>query len=634
MKNQYRLRLGVCLIAVGMVVSVHAEVKLAAPFGDHMVLQQGQPVPVWGKAAPGEKITVTFGGQSQSAVAASNGTWRVDLKPMKADASPRDRVVAGASTVTCSDVLVGEVWLASGQSNMAMAMKSNRRGPVLDADAEIAAANWPNLRLFQVPVGEEAKSPAVNAWKPCSPDVVPSFSAVAYFYGREIQTTLKVPVGMISAALGGSAIVPWTPPDGKLYEGCVKPLIPYGMRGMIWYQGEADPRLSYSNDMRTLVTRLRGEWGIGEFPVYYVQIAPAYDFKPNELPVLWQAQLAALDIPNTYMSPSADLGVNLHPPDKHTVGRRLARIALALTYRQTKEEYSGPVFRTAKIEKGVIRLAFDHAEGLRCSDDGALTWFTVAGSDRVFHPATAKIEGASVVVSSAEVPEPVAVRFAWDKLAGVNLVNGAGLPAYAFRTDDWPVNTEEPKPFHADLMLPRGAAVADLDAARPQLDKAVERTFQRGGREYAKVALAVAGESVLMRMRVLDYRIGAAQTNWAGASLDIYLCPGDSNRVRQVVFELQGPGRAAKATGYEMGSPRPGTVPGAWRVATVSEGAYTFEAALPLSYFGVAGDAKSFLVDAAVNAAPCREQRPEYLWLYSPQFAFSRNGFFAQVSTK
>ena len=137
-----------------------------------------------------------------------------------------------------------------------------------------------------------------------------------------------------------------------------------------------------------------------------------------------------------------------------------------------------------------------------------------------------------------------------------------------------------------------------------------------------------------MRMRVLDYRIGAAQTNWAGASLDIYLCPGDSNRVRQVVFELQGPGRAAKATGYEMGSPRPGTVPGAWRVATVSEGAYTFEAALPLSYFGVAGDAKSFLVDAAVNAAPCREQRPEYLWLYSPQFAFSRNGFFAQVSTK
>ena len=620
-----------CLLAAAIAVPAFAEVKLAVPLSDNMVLQQAQPVPVWGTATPGEKVTVSFGGQTRAAVAGSNGAWRVVLDPLKADAAPRDMVVAGANTVTCTNVLVGEVWLASGQSNMAMAMNSQRRGPVLDADAEIAAANWPGLRLYQVPT-EAERSTAANCWKPCTPEAVKLFSAVAYFYGRDLHAALKVPVGVISAALGGSAIAPWTPPDGGLFHAHVKPLCPYGMRGMIWYQGESDPRLSYSNDMRTLVTRLRGEWGIGEFPVYYVQIAPAYDFLPNTLPLLWQAQTASLAIPNTYMSASSDLGVNLHPPDKRTVGRRLARIALALTYRQTEEEYSAPVYRSAAVGKGSIRLAFDHADGLRPSDEGPLNWFTAAGTARVFHGAMARIDGSSVVVSSEKVPEPVAVRFGWDKLAMPNLVNGAGLPAFAFRTDDWPVMTEELKPFHAGLTIPRGAAVDNLDAARPMLEREPFHTIQRGGREYARFALAVAGETALVRMRVTDSRVAAAQTNWQGASLDLYLCPVDTNRVRQVVFSLQGPGREPEAAGYEMGRPMPGRVPGTWRVTNVQDGVYTLEAALPLSYFGIPEHAAAFLVDAAVNAAAFRGEKPQYVWLFSPQFAFSHNEFFGQAS--
>ena len=623
---------GALLAAFSSPVSF-AGMKPAAIFTDHMVLQQGQPAPVWGTAAPGERITVAFAGQEESATADTNGAWRVTLKPLKASAVGRTMLIrssADSPPSSISHVVVGEVWLASGQSNMAMAMDSQRRGPVLNAAAEIAAANWPALRLFQVPV-EAEKSPAANGWKPCTPETVKLFSAVAYFYGRELHAALQVPVGVISAALGGSAIAPWTPPGGGLYQAHVKPLCPYGMRGVIWYQGESDPRLSYSNDMRTLVTRLRDAWGIGDFPFYYVQIAPAYDFTPNSLPLLWQAQVAALDIPNVYMAPTSDLGVDVHPKDKRTVGGRLARLALALTYKTARDEYSGPVFRSAKIEGGGIRLSFDHAEGLRSSDEGPLTWFTVAGEDRVFHFARAAIDGACVVVSSDRVPAPVAARFAWDKLAVHNLVNGAGLPAFPFRSDDWPVATDELKPFHAEIAVPRGAAAADLEAARPLLDKATVHVVQRGGREYAQVAWAVAGDAALMRARVLDARVGPSLPDWKGAAVDWYASLPGTNRVRQVVFELQGPGRDATATGYEMGSPVAGAVPGSWRVAADKDGGYTIEAAVPLSFFGIPGNATAFLVDMSVNAAPFRGQNPQYLWLFSPQFAFSHNEFFAKA---
>ncbi len=607
-----------------------AAVSLPSIFGDNMILQLGQPVPVWGAAAPGEKVTVAFAGQSKVATADKDGAWRVTFDPMQADGEPRDMVISGANSITFTNVVVGEVWLASGQSNMAMAMKSKRRGAVLNADAEIAAANRPDIRLYQAPT-EAEKSPAANCWLPCAPESVELFSAVAYFYARDLHAALNVPVGVISAALGGSNIALWTPPNGGLYQAHVKPLCPFGLRGMIWYQGESDPRLSYSNDMRTLVTRMRGLWGMGDFPFFYVQIAPAFEFTPNSLPLLWQAQVAALDIPNTYMSASSDLGVNLHPKDKSTIGKRLAKIALALTYKTTGEEYSAPVCRSAKTEGGSIRVNFDHAEGLRCSDEGPLNWFTVAGEDCVFHFADARIEGESVVVSSEKVKKPVAVRFAWDKLAVHNLVNGAGLPAFPFRTDDWPVSTEEAKPFHVPITLPHGDSTADLDAARPILDQAAAHTLRRGGREYARVSWSVAGDSVLMRIRVHDARVFESSPDWSGALVDLYISPTDTNRVRQVVFELQGPGKEMKVVGYERGRPVDRKVPGQWRMTIAQDGEYILEAAVPFAFFGVGAPADGFLIDAAVNAAPFGGQAPEFVWAFSPRPAFRDDVWFARA---
>lgn len=609
-------------------LAASAEVKPAKIFSDHMVLQQGQAVPVWGTAPPGEQITVSFAGQTQHAVTGADGQWRVTLHALKASATPRELIVAGTNTVTFRDVLVGEVWLASGQSNMAMAVKSQRRGPVVNADAEIAAANWPNLRLFQVPINGEEQSPASNNWQPCTPQTVPLFSAVAYFYARDLHTALHVPVGIISSALGGSAIASWMPPDGNLYQEDLKPLCPYGMCGMIWYQGESDPRLSYSDEQRTLVSRLRALWGIGDFPFYYVQIAPAIDFAPNELPLLWQAQLKALDVPNCYLAAQGDNGVNLHPPDKQKVGDRLTRIALALTYRKTKNEYSAPVYRSMQVKNGKVRLTFDHAGGLRASDAGPLTWFTIAGDDRVFYPADAVIAGQDVLVASEKVPTPVAVRFAWDKLAEPNLENGAGLPAFAFRTDDWPVSTEEIKPFHTPVTVPHGPAAANLEAALPLLDKAPAQVLQRGGCEYARVAWAVAGDTLLMRMRVRDARINTANRDWQGAEIELYLSPTNSQTVRQVVCTLQGMGREPIVAGYEMGNPLDGNVSGTWRVTLETDGVYRLDAALPLAFFNIPAGADTFLVDAAVTAAPYRGQRPHFLWLFSPKSAFCNNTFF------
>ncbi len=610
---------------------VYATVKPALLFTDNLVLQQGQPAPVWGSAAPGEAVTVSFAGQTRATVAGADGQWRVTLAPLAISREPRALVIAGTNTVTCRNVLVGEVWVASGQSNMAMALKSSRRGPVTDADAEIAAAADPQLRLFQAPIPGEEKSPAANNWQASSPDVVPLFSAVAYFFARELHAALQEPVGIVCAALGGSAIASWTPPGGTLFQQGLQPLCPYALRGMIWYQGESDPRLSYADEQRTLITRLRALWGQGDFPFFYVQIAPAYDFTPTSLPLLWQAQLRALAVPNSYMAATGDLGINLHPPDKHTVGRRLACLALALTYQKTKAEYSAPVYRSCRVDGDNIRLTFDHAAGLHCADAGPLSWFTIAGADGVFHPATAVIDGGGVRVSSSAVPHPQAVRYAWDKLAEPNLVNAAGLPTFAFRTDDWPVADAAPPPAHPRLTLTRNAPVADLQAAKPLLDAAPLQTIARGGRDYARVGWAVAGDLLLVRLCVRDARVSAAQPNWEGASAEVYLSAANSKCVRQLVYALQGPGREPRISGYEMGMPLKDSIGGHWQV-TPQDGGYTLDALLPLVQFGIPANASSFLLDAAVTAAPYRGQKPAMVWLYSPQFAFSHNECFATVT--
>ena len=607
-----------------------AAVRPAALFCDNMVLQSEQPIPVWGTAAPGETITVTFAQQTVTTVAGADGRWRVLLQPMPADAQPRELVIAGGNTVTCANVVVGEVWLASGQSNMNMAMDGHR-GPVLNAAAEIAAAHYPLLRLFQMPNVGTAKSPEDNNWQPCTPETVKLFSAVGYYYGRDLQTALHVPVGIIHASLGGSAIAVWMPPHGSMYRECIAPLIPYALRGMIWYQGETDAgRLSYAEDMRALIAGWRGAWNVGDFPCYYVQIAPAYGFAPADLPLLWEAQRAALAIPNTYMSPSSDLGVDLHPRDKRTAGARLARIALARTYHRQEGEYSAPLYQHANIEQERIRVTFTHAQGLHSSDEGALTWFAIAGEDRVFHPAAAVIDGQSVLVSSPLVPRPLAVRFGWDNHAEPNLVNGAGLPAFAFRTDDWPVATED-KPIHVPITVQRAGAVVDLIAAQPLLQAATALPLQHGGRDYGQVALAIAGDSLLLRIHVLDARVTRAHSDWQGAVTEIYLSEVGSPHIRQVVFALQSPDKGMTVGGYEKGALVASNMPGTWRILTEHDGEYTIEAAIPLAFFSIPAGAETFWFDAAVTAAPVRGQKPAFVWLYSRELAFSNNTAYAQV---
>jgi sialate O-acetylesterase len=324
-------------------------------------------------------------------------------------------------------------------------------------------------------------------WHPCGSEVVNrlGFSAAAYFFGREVQGKLGIPVGLIHTSVGGTRIELWTPPDayqgiagledvakaaagdrnfggiriGGLYDPMVKPLAPFGLRGFLWYQGEsnlmADDNLIYAEKMRALVTGWRAAWRLPEAPFYYVQLAPHLyssrkipnPFSVEALPLFWEAQTKALSIPHTGMAVITDTAANpadIHPTNKKDVGLRLACLALARTYGRKEVADSGPVMKEFIIKGRNVGLKFEHADGLKSRDGQPLTEFTIAGADRVFHPAEARISNGNVVVSSNKVDKPVAVRLGWHERANPNLVNAAGLPARAFRTDDWPVNPHRP----------------------------------------------------------------------------------------------------------------------------------------------------------------------------------------------
>ena len=498
-------------LALLTATAAHAEVRLASPFTSHMVLQCDARVPVWGTAESGEQITVEFAGQKKSVKAGADGSWRVDLKPMKASAESRTFVVSGSKTarpVQCDDVLVGEVWLASGQSNMdfSMSKKVKYFAGVTNEDAEIAAADHPLVRMF---TGAAAKTYAPQnhvdgEWKVCSPETAPAFSAVGYFFARDLQREIKMPVGIITEAFGASTAESWirretmagdpqlkpmldrfdasvehfrtnppvvvAPPRSEdvsatnaapagrrrgggaprdpvqdqhnatvLYNGMIAPIIPYAIRGVIWYQGESivggSPGIAlYPHVQATLVRDWRRLWGEGEFPFYIVQLA-GQDAASNS-PQVREAQATVLSLPKTGMVVATDIGErkNVHPKNKQDVGDRLARIALAKVYGH-KLEYSGPAYESMKVEGSAIRLKFSHADGL-VARDGTLKWFTIAGADGKFVPAEARIDGRTVVVSSSEVATPAAVRYAWVNYPeGGHLYNAAGLPAAQFRTD-------------------------------------------------------------------------------------------------------------------------------------------------------------------------------------------------------
>jgi len=462
--------------------------KLAAIFGDNMVLQQEQTVPIWGWSAPGATVVVKFAGQSKSTHAHENGRWMVKLGKLKASFEPQSLVIESGTTTIFTNILVGEVWLCSGQSNMEKPIGDQPgQKPCFNAPEELAAANYPNIRLFKV---DKTLSPKplddlkkFDAWRSCDSNSLEKikFSAAGYFFGREIHTNLNVPIGLVESSWGGTRIEPWTPPVGfesvhslaklaaplseseklsntkpmAIYNAMIAPLTGFAIRGALWYQGESNcmgtndtDYLTYEDKMKALVDGWRKVWDEGTFPFYFVQIAPFkyYSAKTKRvlsaetLPEFWVLQSrAARSIKNTGMVVTTDLVNDLndiHPRDKQSVGHRLALLARNKTYGEKDVVSAGPAFKHMKVEGNKAILIFENADdGLMSPNNEPLTWFTIAGPDGKFVPANANIVGNTVEVSADAVEKPVAVRFAWNETAQPNFFNKAGLPAEPFQTD-------------------------------------------------------------------------------------------------------------------------------------------------------------------------------------------------------
>ncbi len=499
-KEHWARRLVLAVAVLCLCATAQADVRLPHVFGSHMVLQRDQALPVWGWADAGEKITVQLG----------------DGAPVK-------------NTIVLDDVLVGEVWLCSGQSNMQGAVANTD-----NAHEEIAAANLPEIRHIAVP-RVPAGFPADDFngdWRVCSPETVGSFTAAGFYFARYLQPELNVPIGLINSSWGGTLIEPWTPPVGyarvpalddilqrvtltnptsagyktvlaeyitqtqdwlgkarqaladeaplepapaypaeiapftdrqdptALCNSMICPLVPYAIRGAIWYQGESNhgDGMVYADKMKALVGGWRTLWNQGDFPFYYVQIAP-YGYGTENayiLPTFWEAQTAALEIPNTGMAVINDIGnlTNIHPTNKQDVGKRLALLALKRTYGRAEVVDSGPTFKSMSIDGRRIIVQFDNVgSGLASRDGKPLDWFEIIGMETDFVKADAVIEGDTVVLTADEVKQPAAMRFAWHKTAEPNLMNKEGLPAWPFRAGEVPerdylaLNVDEAKDY-------------------------------------------------------------------------------------------------------------------------------------------------------------------------------------------
>jgi sialate O-acetylesterase len=530
--------LGALLSASG---AARADVKLHALFTEGMVLQQGMPVPVWGWADNGEKVTVKILGKEVSTTA-RDGKWQVRLPAMKVG-GPHAMTVAGRNTIELKQVFVGEVWVCSGQSNMHWMVRNT-----VGAEEAIAQSANPMLRLFTVPVkkSETPLDDVASQWVEAGPETVPSFSAVAYYFGRDLQKALKIPVGLIHTSLGGSPAeawmsrrvldpdpeykalvdavppameryreakakfdeglpklreevqaevaaarkkarelldaaqgqgdeaaakakaegdelvraaqrrggprlrgprIPWVP--AELYNGMIASIIPYGIKGAIWYQGESNAgrAFQYRRLFVDMIRNWRQDWGQGDFPFLCVQLAPFMKIKDQPGESAWaelrEAQLLSTTaIPNVGIAVITDVGEenDIHPQRKAPVGARLALAARGIAYGE-KIVYSGPVYDSMKVEGSRVVLRFKHVGSGLEARDGELKGFAVAGEDRKWLWAKAEIQGDTVVVSSPDVPKPVAVRYGWADYPVVNLWNKDGLPATPFRTDDFPMVT-------------------------------------------------------------------------------------------------------------------------------------------------------------------------------------------------
>ncbi|WP_431210801.1 sialate O-acetylesterase [Puia sp. P3] len=401
---------------------------------------------MWGVASPGRSVTVEFGGMVRTVQAGRAGEWRVELGPLDASAIGRELLVQddAGETVKFKNVLVGEVWLCSGQSNMEYTMRKNSKFDTVEeaGDAEI--------RLFLVGT-HYSRRETRGVWTPAVGEGLRAFSAPGYFFAKELHDRLHVPVGVIANAVPGSAIEPFLGDSGKFYTTMVKPLAPYGIRGFCWYQGETNcfenDTVAYPGKMKKLIEGWRGIWEGADLPFYFVQIAPFYYSKSSggsqahsveSEADFWGAQEKALALPNTGMVVTSDLVdslQDLHPGHKRTVGRRLALWALAKDYGQ-EVAYSGPVFKSLVVKGRKIGLVFNEVgSGLISHNGKALDWFEVAGPDGKFVPAKAKIDGGDKVVLSSGVKDPKVVRFGWNEAAQPNLFNKEGLPAMPFRVN-------------------------------------------------------------------------------------------------------------------------------------------------------------------------------------------------------
>lgn len=501
------------ILAFSAVTALRAELKLPAIIGDHMVLQQQQANPIWGWDRPGTRVTVTFAGQTHSATAGADGKWTVKLAPVAASATPQRLTIAGSSRREIQDVLVGEVWMCSGQSNMQWSLSQSYHG-----DLEALATNLPLVRLISVPqVGtQELKSDFNGRWEAATPQTAPSFSAVGFLYGRYLHQVLKVPVGLIDNAWGGSAAEAWVrrtsiekdprfsalmestrkreadltsakgkadfaaavekwkadaatakaakkaapraPVDwlsgnsrpGNIFAGVMHPTLGYGIKGVIWYQGESNAGRAheYRELFPFMIEEWRREWGQGSFPFYWVQLADYRDEKPQPGDSDWaelrEAQTRTLRLPNTGQAVIIDVGEgrDIHPRNKQEVAARLARIALARDYGH-KLPYRSPEYQTVSFQGNKAVVTIDcFGSSLRAFDVAEARGFAVCGADKVWRWAKGRIVAPNrVEITSDEVAAPIAVRYAWADNPVCNLFSAEGLPVTPFRTDDFDMIT-------------------------------------------------------------------------------------------------------------------------------------------------------------------------------------------------
>ncbi|MCX8497709.1 MAG: hypothetical protein ORN51_16125 [Akkermansiaceae bacterium] len=513
------------LLAMSLASSgtLRAELKLPAIIGDHMVLQQNQADPIWGWDTPGTQITVSFAGQSYAATAGADGKWTVKLAPMPANATPQTLTITGSTKRELQDVLIGEVWMCSGQSNMGWPLSN-----AINGDLEAAASKLPNLRLISVPkVGtQELQNDFKGQWVPTTPEATNRFSAVGFLYGRYLHEILNVPVGLIDNSWGGSSAEAWvrrstleqdprfkllieravqkeaaapiekakldyeqamikwkadaekakaekqsppptpTPPKppeqwlngqnraGNIFAGVLNPTIGYGIKGVIWYQGESNATWAYeyASLFPFLIEQWRKEWGQGDFPFYWVQLADFSPEKPAPSDSAWaelrESQTKTMQLKNTGQAVIIDLGEgkDIHPRNKQNVAARLVRWALVKDYGM-KLPYRSPEFKKLTIDGNKATVTLDcFGSKLRPFGVNEVTGFAVCGADKVWHWATGAVVGNDdVVISSPEVAAPIAVRYAWADNPVCNLYSAADLPVTPFRTDDFPMITM-PKP--------------------------------------------------------------------------------------------------------------------------------------------------------------------------------------------